>query len=119
MKNLFRRIAGWFRSQEDEAWISSLSPAGLSDIGMTRDEGLRLVRGHEGSRERLEAMAARYGLEADEIGQNRQDAIDIAINCGECVNDKLCERYLAGNEAADPDAFCPNASRYRDLKTLH
>lgn len=109
------RIKKWLMRDRDRAFLENLPDRAWGDMGLTKGDALELVDARPDVRERMLAMAARYGLGAEDIDPQRQAALDIALACGRCRSTGVCARYLAGMEGVAPDEFCPNAKRYADM----
>ena len=117
MPKLSDTIQNWLMQKRDRAYLNRLTGPQLDDLGLSRDEGLRLTASRADTRQRLLAMAARYGLHASDIDADRQAGLDIALACGRCEATRICGRYLSGKAQVEPDTFCPNAGRYEELAT--
>lgn len=115
MKNIVEKIKSWADRERDASFFAA--PGNQSDLAISRNDGLRLVHSRADARERLTDMASRFGLSPDDIEADRQTALDVAITCGECSNEKTCRHYLVGDSNADPRDFCPNAGTYQGLKS--
>lgn len=115
MKTIVEKIRSWADRERDASYFGT--PGAEADLAISREDGLRLVHSREDVRARLTAMASRFGLSATDIDAERQTALDVAITCGECSNEKTCRHYLAGQSNADPRDFCPNAATYEGLQS--
>lgn len=86
----------------------------LADLGMSRADYGQLVASAPGTRERMEAIAARFGISPEDIDANRGAALEIAETCGHCGVRKECQQGIDGL-AKFETARCPNAERYADM----
>lgn len=86
----------------------------LADLGLSRADYRQLVGGAPGTRARMEALAAKFGVTPEMIDRDRGLALEIAETCGQCHVAGQCQRALDGKGVFDPDS-CPNAARYREM----
>jgi len=115
MKSIRDMLHDWSARAADARFFSEGDGLRENDILVSQEQGLRLLSGRTDTRARMESMAARFGLSAQDIDRNRGTALDVALACGECGSERQCRRYLSGEAAGDPEHFCPNASTYLDL----
>ncbi|MCG6857219.1 MAG: hypothetical protein LJE67_04055 [Salaquimonas sp.] len=115
MKTLSATIRDWMMRERDRAYVAGLSRIDQEDLGMLRADVFELLDGRDDTRDRLLAMAARFGLSAEDIDRDRQTCLDISLACGKCKSSGICARFLAGDSYVGPDDFCPNASRYAEM----
>lgn len=114
MKTIVEKIRSWADQERDASFFGARG--NQADLAISREDGMRLVNSREDVRARLTEMASRFGLSTADIDADRQTALDVAITCGECRNEKTCRHYLAGDSNADPREFCPNAATYQGLR---
>lgn len=86
----------------------------LADLGLSRVDYQSLISSKPGTRARLEAMAAQFGVTPEMIDADRAVALDIAECCGHCQNAGACENALALGVDFNPER-CPNADRYAEM----
>lgn len=86
----------------------------LADLGLSRTDYRQLVGSAPGTRARMEALAAKFGVTPEMIDRDRGLALEIAETCGQCHLAGKCQRALDGKGMFDPD-HCPNAARYREM----
>ena len=86
----------------------------LADLGLSRTDYRQLVDGAPGTRERMEALAAKFGVTPEMIDRDRGLALQITETCGQCHVSGKCQRALDGKGVFDPED-CPNAARYCKL----
>ncbi len=89
----------------------------LADLGLSRRDLALLQSGTPGARQRMEAMAAQFGLSPSDINADRGAAIDAAKACAQCGEAKACMAALR-LDAVMPEANCPNTGLYRALSFL-
>ncbi|KIN70226.1 hypothetical protein Z946_80 [Sulfitobacter noctilucicola] len=86
----------------------------LSDMGLSRADFRRLSTSKAGTRDRMEALAAQYGVTPALIDADRGLALELAQTCGHCQCAKACQNAL--DLGVDFDAGrCPNATVYADM----
>ena len=86
----------------------------LSDMGLSRADYNRLNSSAPGTRQRMEALAARFGVTPAMIDADRGLALELAETCGHCGHTKACQKSI--DEGSDFDtSLCPNASIYADM----
>ena len=90
------------------------SKADLADMGLTRIDYDRLHRSKDGTRTRMEALAARFDVTPQMIDADHGLAVELALTCGHCQNAKACQNALTLGVDFDT-ARCPNASVYADM----
>ena len=86
----------------------------LADLGLSRMDYDILSRSAPGTRERMEALAARFGVTPAMIDADRGLALELAETCGHCPETDACQRGLEG-KAIFRTERCPNASIYADM----
>jgi hypothetical protein len=112
MLEKFRQFVKHYRELQE---IDQLGPEELDDLGLTRDELKLLVQAPEKVTERQMAMAAKFGLTADDFSRNRHDYAWAIAACEDCRAVKQCRHYLASDMTAEQSDFCPNHALYRSL----
>src|SRR5215813_124892 len=90
------------------AAIGSLD-AVLADVGLARSQIEPLVKGCAGSRELLDQMLARLGIDAAQLPV--EDLRDMTWTCTTCPDKRKCRQWLADIEEPDFRSFCPNAAQ--------
>jgi len=86
----------------------------LADMGLSSADYDQLISSAEGTRERMEVLAARFGVTPAMIDANRGIALELAETCGHCGQTKACQRAIDNGEEFDTN-LCPNASVYKDM----
>ena len=86
----------------------------LAELGLSRADYVQLVSGRPGTRERMEAIAAQFGVTSEMIDAHFGEAQEIAEICAQCEFGGACERAIKGRGSFDP-ALCPNAARYVEM----
>lgn len=86
----------------------------LADMGLSRvDYGL-LVSSKPGTRQRMETLAARFGVTPGMIDADHGLALELAQTCGHCGNAKACQNAI--DLGVDLElSKCPNATIYADM----
>jgi hypothetical protein len=86
----------------------------LADMGMAKADYHRLITSKDGTRERMEALAAQFDVTPRMIDADRGVAMELAQTCGHCQDAKACQKALDLGVDFDT-ARCPNAARYADM----
>jgi uncharacterized protein YjiS (DUF1127 family) len=81
----------------------------LADAGIVRSQIEPLITGCAGSRDLLDKMLARLGIDAAQLPV--ESLRDMTWTCTTCPDKRKCRKWLAGIEEADFHAFCPNAEQ--------
>jgi hypothetical protein len=105
-------IATW----TDHAEIDAMSDLDLQELGVSRAQlhHLAAMPAHLG--DRVAAMAAIFGVKAEDLQFPRPDFYQMLNNCEHCTAGKECAHMLA-KRGADPAecGFCPNAEAFAAL----
>lgn len=80
----------------------------LADAGLVRSQIAPLIAGCAGSRELLDQMAARLGVDVAHLPVETVRAMTWA--CTTCPDKRKCRDWLAGSEEEGFRTFCPNAA---------
>ena len=86
----------------------------LADMGLSRVDYTRLITSKNGTRERMEALAARFGVTPQMIDANHGLALELAQTCGHCQCSQACQNAIDLGVGFDTSR-CPNASTYADM----
>jgi uncharacterized protein YjiS (DUF1127 family) len=90
----------------------------LADVGLNRSQIDPLVAGCAGSRDLLDRMLARLGIDAAEL--TVETLRDMTWTCTTCPDKHHCREWLADMESTDFHGFCPNAAHLdRALSSAH
>jgi len=81
----------------------------LADVGLARSQIEPLIAGCAGSRELLDQMLVRLGIDAAQLPV--EDLRDMTWTCTTCPDKRLCRKWLSDIEETDFRAFCPNAAQ--------
>jgi len=84
--------------------------AALADVGLVRSQIGPLIAQSGRSRELLERMLARLGLDADRFDAG--NLRDMTWKCTTCADKHQCREWLAGTERTGFHAFCPNSAEF-------
>ena len=88
----------------------------LADVGLARSQVEPLIEGCAGSRELLDRMLARLGIDAAQL--TIEDLRDMTWTCTTCPDKRKCREWLAeAEETADFHSFCPNAGHLDEAMT--
>jgi hypothetical protein len=81
----------------------------LADVGLVRSQVEPLIAGCTGSRELLDQMLAKLGIDAAQLPA--ENLRDMTWTCTTCPDKRQCRKWLAdiAETATDFHAFCPNA----------
>ena len=86
----------------------------LADAGLMRSQIAPLIAGCADSRELLDQMAARLGVDASRLPV--ETVRDMTWACTTCPDKRKCRDWLAGTEETGYRAFCPNAAEFDHAK---
>lgn len=90
----------------------------LADVGLNRSQIDPLVAGGAGSRDLLDRMLARLGIDAVELPV--ETLRDMTWACTTCPDKRHCREWMADVESTDFHSFCPNAAQLdRALSSSH
>src|SRR5262249_32287023 len=81
----------------------------LADVGLARSQIEPLIEGCAGSRELLDQMLARLGLDAAQLPV--EDLRDMTWTCTTCPATRKCRPSLPDIEEPDFRSFCPKAAQ--------
>lgn len=83
--------------------------AALADAGLVRSQIGPLMAGCAGSRELLDQMLARLGIDAAQLPV--ESLRDMTWTCTTCPDKRRCREWLSGSERTGFPSFCPNADQ--------
>ena len=86
----------------------------LADMGLSRTDYTRLITSKDGTRQRMETLAARFGVTPQMIDADRGLALELAETCGHCQSSRACQNAIDLGVSFDT-ARCPNAGIYADM----
>ncbi len=86
----------------------------LSDMGLSRAAYQRLISSDEGTRTRMEVLAAQFGVTPAMIDADRGLALELAETCGHCKFARACQNAIDLGVDFDT-ARCPNAAIYKGM----
>lgn len=81
----------------------------LADVGLNRSQIEPLVAGCAGSRDLLDQMLARLGIDAADL--SAETLRDMTWTCTTCPDKRHCREWMADVESTDFHGFCPNAAQ--------
>lgn len=103
------------RRELDQLEAMGSLDAVLADAGLVRAQIEPLIAGCAGSRELLDRMLARLGI--DEARLPVESLRDMTWTCTTCPDKHRCRAWLAGSEDSGFRAFCPNAEQIDHFKS--
>ena len=111
---MFERIKSLVDRWQDLKEIDALSDRDIDDLGMTRDQVRQFVMMPADIAERVQHMAAVFGLSQDDLHRNHGAYVEMLERCGGCTDRAACSRALAMGDKASPAAcaFCRNADAF-------
>jgi hypothetical protein len=86
----------------------------LEDIGPTRWEMNKIVRGYPAAERLLPTMAYRQDIEPEVLDARTLYAL--RHTCSLCDEHRACRRWLSNEKSAGQPDFCPNAALFRALR---
>lgn len=86
----------------------------LADMGLSRTDFTRLITSKDGTRTRMETLAARFGVTPAMIDADHGLALELATTCGHCQSAKACQNAIELGVDFNTNR-CPNASIYADM----
>jgi uncharacterized protein YjiS (DUF1127 family) len=90
----------------------------LADAGLVRSQIAPLIAGCGGSRDLLDQMVARVGVDVRQLPV--ETVRDMTWACTTCPDKRRCREWLAGTEESGFRSFCPNAAELdRALSKQH
>ena len=91
-----------------------MSDRELEDLGLARADYNRLMTSKDGTRQRMEVLAARFGVTPAMIDADHGLALELAQTCGHCVNAKACQNAIDLGVPFETTR-CANATVYADM----
>ena len=88
--------------------------AELADMGLSRIDFNQLITSKDGTRARMEVLAARFGVTPRMIDTDLGLSLELSRTCGHCLNAKVCQNAIDLDVEMDT-SLCPNASIYADM----
>ena len=86
----------------------------LADMGLSRTDFTQLITSKDGTRARMETLAARFGVTPQMIDKDHGLALELAQTCGHCHCANACQNAIDLGVDFDTSR-CPNASIYADM----
>jgi hypothetical protein len=113
-QTISRFVDGWRKRRQLRLEVAQLAAMGsldavLADVGLVRSQIEPLVEGCACSRELLDQMLARLGIDAARLSV--QELRDMTWSCITCPDKRKCREWLADAQGTDFHAFCPNAAQ--------
>ena len=118
---LMLAIEDWREHFALESELGELSAHGtldraLADVGLSRSEIPRLLKGHPSAIRQLIEVMRRAGINFTELARD-QALKEIEWRCIECRSWHRCRAWIASNQPGDGyRAFCPNTSAFDELR---
>jgi hypothetical protein len=112
-RTVHRFVDGRLKRRQLQCELAQLEAMGsldavLADAGLVRSQIAPLIAGGAGSRELLDQMLARLGIDAAQLPV--ESLRDMTWACTTCPDKRQCREWLAGTEETQFRAFCPNAA---------
>lgn len=106
-------VERWHELKEVEA----LTERDLDDLGMSRGQVEAFARMPHDTPDRMAAMAANFGISAEDLHANHGEYLELLGTCGTCRDRATCASVLAKKQLARPSdcAFCPNAPAFAEM----
>lgn len=113
-QRMTRFVDGRRKRRQLEHELAQLAAMGsldsvLADVGLARSQLEPLIAGCDGSRDLLDQMLARLGIDAARLPV--ETLRDMTWTCTTCPDKRRCRKWLANGEGADFHSFCPNAAQ--------
>ena len=117
MTRFWDRVSDWFSTDQDRDFIDNIKPWQEADLGRSRHDLSDLSKAPCDTRQKMEAMAAVFGLSPADISREHWREVDIARACGHCSNRRECSRFLRDGGSLDKARkFCPNYHYYEEMR---
>lgn len=112
-QTISRFVEGKRKRRQLERELDHLAAMGsldatLADVGLVRSQVAPLLAGCAGSRDLLDQMLARLGIDPARLPVEAQR--DMTWACTTCSDKRRCRRWLSDGGEADYHSFCPNAA---------
>jgi hypothetical protein len=120
-QRMTRFVDGRRKRRQLERELAQLAAMGslvsvLADVGLARSQIGPLIAGCAGSRDLLEQMLARLGIDAAQLPV--ETLRDMTWTCTTCPDKRHCRKWLAEGEETDFHRFCPNAAQLDQALSL-
>jgi hypothetical protein len=119
---MFDRIRQWRDRARTVAEVAAMSDRDLADLGLGRDQAMTLAAAPADTVDRMERMAAIFGVDAQVLHADHEVQMALAEACCGCGDRAACGAALAldfalpGAVSADDCGFCPNARDFALLR---
>ena len=107
-------VDGWRERRQLRRELAQLEAVGsldavLAEAGLARSQIKPLIAGCAGSKELLDQMLARLGIDAAQLPV--ESLRDMTWTCTTCRDKRQCREWLAGIEETKFRTFCPNVAQ--------
>lgn len=113
--DIFERLYQHLAHDEAVDDLQSLFEQDLAELAPEPQALRGAVVARPNAREQMLAMAARYGLNEEEIAAEHWQEMDILTACQNCKSAYPCQRFLNGEATSFTPSDCPNAETYGNL----
>lgn len=112
-RTIYRFVDGRRKRRQLRSELAQLEAMGsldavLADAGLLRSQITPLIEGCTGSRELLDQMLGRLGIDAAQLPV--ESLRDMTWACTTCPDKRKCREWLAGPGGPQFHHFCPNAA---------
>ncbi len=119
LDSIKRFVSDWRRRSAFRHEIAQLDHSGnldsiLDDLGLSRWEVDRVVRGYPEADRLLPNMAKRRGIDLDKLEPHT--LFELRHTCALCGEHRACRRFLAAEGEEGEAGFCPNRARFDALR---
>lgn len=121
---MFDRIRAMRDRARSVAEVQAMSDRDLADLGLGRDQAMKLAAAPEDTVDRMERMAAIFAVDGDLLHRDHGTMMALAETCADCRARDTCATTLAleeafpGSVAASECSFCANADDYRLMRRI-
>ena len=112
-RTMSRFVDGRRKRRQLERELAQLAAMGsldavLADVGLVRSQIKPLIEGCAGSRDLLDQMLARLGIDPAQLPV--ETLRDMTWTCTTCPDKRRCRKWLSDIGETDFHSFCPNAA---------
>ncbi len=119
---MFDRIRDLRARAKSVADVAAMNDRDLADLGLGRDQALKLAGAPADTVDRMERMAAVFAVDEALLHHDHGMMMALAETCADCGAREACattlalEEALPGSVAASECEFCANAGDFRTLR---
>lgn len=114
---MFERIKAFIERWNELNEVESLSDHELDDLGLTRDQVRAFVLIPHDVPDRVLAMAAIFGIPADQVQRDHAQYLELLESCCTCTDRGACALALKNGDLtrACDCGFCVNARNFAGM----